>query len=209
MVDVVGDLNKRYGHVYIARKGKNGGDSVPIYVESFYTNDEGRIVLRVYNQAEERFDDEVFVEDNYILGCPQVGMVSDGEKSYYVRRTPDRQWKGGYNKNVIRMGVLCSVEVRELGLNTKVQTDMDIVSFAYNPKYISVDEGIASMGRGKMFSFPISRKFAISQQVKSKYPVVFYKDWIVGWYQDGHAHLPENTQHLFEELSQYVACRRV
>lgn len=210
MVDEVSDLKKRYNGAHIARKAtSSGGDVKPVYVETFYTNDDGAIVLRIHNRDSERYDDELWDEDNFILGCPKVGMIFDGEKAYYMRRVPDRQWKGGYNKNVIRMGVLSGTEARELGLKSKVQSDPDIINFAYNPKYLTIDEGISSMKKGKIFSFPISRNFAVSQQVKSEYPVVFYKDWIVGWYKEEQVHLPNNTQHLIEELSQYVACRRV
>ena len=205
MVDEVRDLQARFNSVYIGRKEKNG-TITPLYVETFYTDDNGHPKIRVLKDGD--YKDSIFERDNYILDCPRIGMLFDGEKAYYARRTPERQWKGGLNNNVVRMGILSKVECLELNLKIHGLMDKEIVNFIYNQTFVPLQEGLESMKRGKMFSFPLSRKFAVSIQNKSRYPVVFYKDWIVGWVRDDTIYLTENTHHLFEELSQYAACRR-
>ena len=209
MVDIVRDLNARFGRVYIAKKSKGGNfKNEPLFVDQFYTDDDGHIILRTVEREEGRHKDTKFNKDDYILDCPQVGMVSDGEKVFFLRRNPGRQWKGGYNNNVIRMSALSKREWREMSLKDCTHTSKNIIDFVYNPKYMTLADGLESMGNGKMFGFPLSRKFAISLKDKVKFPVVYYKEWIVGWVQDGVIHLTKNTHHLFEEISQYAACRR-
>jgi len=209
MVDVVRDLNARYGRVYIAKKGKGGQKDKPVYVDQFWSDDNGNTMIRTIDREEgERHKDVLFNEDDYLLDCPQVGMVSDGEKVFFLRRSPDRQWKGGYNNNVIHMSALSKREWREMSLKDCNHVNKDIVNFVYNPKYTLLADGLKSMGDGKVFGFPLSRKFAVSLKDGIKFPVVYYKEWIVGWVQDGVIHLTENTHHLFEEISQYAACRR-
>ena len=208
MVDVVRDLNARYGRVYIAKKGKGGKKDKPLYVDQFYTDDNGNLLIRTVNRETGKHNDVLFNEDDYILDCPQVGMVSDGEKVFFLRRSPDRQWKGGYNNNVIHMSALSKREWREMSLKDCNHTSIPIVDFVYNPKYTTLAAGLKSMGAGKIFGFPLSRKFAVSLKDKVKYPVVYYKEWVVGWVQEGVIYLTENTHHLFEEISQYAACRR-
>jgi len=206
MVDEVRDLQASFNNVYIGRKEKGSGEVTPVYVETFYTTDNGELMIRTLKDGD--YKDSIFEKDDYILDCPQMGMLFDGEKVYYARRTPERQWKHGLNNNVVCMGLLSKVECRELNLKIHGLMDKEIINFIYNPKFVAMQDGVASMKGGKMYSFPLSRKFAVGIQNKSKYPVVFYKDWIVGWVQEDTIHLTDNTHHLFEELSQYAACRR-
>ena len=205
MVDVVGDLNARFNRVYIAKKGDT---NEPRFVDQFYKDDNNRIVLRSYNTKREVHKDDIFNEDDYILDCPKVGMAFDGEKAFYISRTPDRQWKRGYNNNVIKMKTLSYKESREMNLAPREHISPEILNFVYNPKYIKMEDGLKSMADGKFFSFPIARKYAITLSDECKFPVVIYKEWKVGWVEEGVIQLTKSTNHLYEELSQYTACRR-
>jgi len=207
MVNVVRDLNSRLGNVHIGKKLKDGKFK-PIYVESFWQRDDGTIMLRIYNRDTEKSMDVEWVESEYLLDCPKVGMLFDGEKVYYASRTPQRQWKGGFTPNVVHLETLSAIETREMSLQSKPLNNTTIVNFAYNPEYIGLSDGIKSMVSGKIFSFPLSRKFAVSQKVGSKFPVVYYKSWIVGWVDGDTVVLPKGSAHLIEELSQYASCRR-
>ena len=212
MVDVVGDLNARLSRVFIGElPEEKGGKIIPRYVDSFYRGDaKGRPVMaRFYNRPTESYKDVVWDAKKYLVDCPKVGMCSDGEKVYYITRTPHRQWKGGFTSNVLHLEPLSHMEFREIGLPKKEVTHEIMVDFAYNPEYTKLEDGLESMKKGKIFSFPLSRKFAIGQKIKAKYPVVFYKSWVIGWVRDGVIDLPKSSSHLFEELSQYAACRRV
>ncbi len=210
MVDIVRELNNRLSGSIVGQEGTGeNGSTLPVQVDSFFKDHSDNLVVKVYCLEREEHFVQAFNEDEWVLDCPKVGMVFDGEKTYYTRRTPDRQWKGGYTSNVIRMEILNKVEVRELGLHIKGQTDKAILNFVFNPKYIPLVEGIESMKHGKFFSFPISSKFAVSLSKESKYPVLFYKNWIVGWVDGEEIHLPKAAHHLFEEVSQYSVCRRV
>lgn len=210
MVDEVQDLNARFSRVFIGLKPTGTRKRVePKFVDSFWEDDNGNIIVRLYDRQKEQYKEVKWVEKDYILDCPQVGMISDGEKVYYASRSPQRQWKRGYTPNVVHLELLSQRESREMNLITKGITSPEITLFAYNPEYTSLSDGLSSMKRGEVFSFPLSRKFAIGQKAGSKYPVIYYKSWIVGWAEGEILCLPENCAHLFEELSQYAVCRRV
>lgn len=209
MVDAVRDLGSYLSRVYIGKKPSGTRKNIePLYIDQFWAHDDGSTMVRFYNRETDKFKDVKWNEDDYLLDCPQVGMVSDGEKVYYISRSPQRQWKRGYTPNVLHLELLSKYEAREMSLAPKPLFDKAIVSFAYNPEYTSLSDGLESMKRGKMFSFPLSRKFAVGQKANSLHPVVYYKSWIIGWVEDDTIILPKNTSHLYEELSQYAKCRR-
>jgi len=209
MVDEVAFLNERFGRVIIARKGKDGKENTPIKVSQFYTDDDRRTVLRYQDLGGDRERDELFDEDNYILDCPQVGMTQYGAEVLYLRRVPERQWKRGYTENIVRSEPLVPVEKREVGIGNVRLSNRGIVNFVYNPKYMSIGDGLDGMSKGELFSFALSRKFAIGLKWDSKFPILLYKEWVVGWVEDREVVLPKQSHHLFEELSQYVVCRRL
>lgn len=210
MVDEVRFLNQRFGNVIIAKIGKEGEDNIPIKVDQFYGGgSKGSIILRYGNVNGEEREDTPFKPDDYILDCPRVGMVFAEKRTVYLTRIPDRQWKRGYNGNIIRLEYLCSSEVREMGYRLLNRMETKIVKFVYNPEYIDFNVGMDKLLNNKLFNFPISMKYAVGITSKYKYPIVFYKSWQVGWVDGGVVFLPKETHHLFEELSQYAECRRV
>ena len=208
MVDEVRFLQQRIQGVVIAKKGKEGVDNTPIRVTRVFDDGEGNAMLRYYKLDEEKEREVEFVEEDYLLDCPQVGMSQVGNSVIYLRRIPERQWKRGYTENVVRADSISYRESREVGLPTIRLMDKRLINFLYNPKYMSMSDGLVSMREGKMFSFAISRKFAIGMNFKAKFPLVFYKEWTVGWVDEDTIILPPPSHHLFEELSQYTVCRR-
>lgn len=202
MANVAADLHARLSNSWVGKKGNDEEGVVPHWVDSIY-EDDGDIYIRTNKELVK------FNEDDWILDCPKVGMVSDGEKVYYQRRIPDRQWKRGYNRNVIRMSVLSQSEVEEMGLSITDYNDEKIVGFVFNQKFTPFTDGLREIAEGKLFSFPLSQKFAVGLRLEDEFPVVYYKNWVVGWVEDDVVRLPENAHHLFEELTQYAACRRV
>jgi len=211
MVDQVRFLNQRFKDVIIAIKRKsNIGKVIPIRVHKFLNDDEdGTIIIRYNNIGSDNIVETTFYEDDYILDCPKVGMVGIGKKTMYLRRIPERQWKRGYNSSIIRGETLCNKENIEMGLNRVNIMNNSIVDAIYNPDYPNFNEALNDMIKGKLLSFPISRKFAVGLNYDAAFPVIYYKEWVVGWVDEGTIMLPEKTHHLYEELSQYTECRRV
>lgn len=210
MVDQVRFLNKRFQNVIIGKKPeKEGKKIVPVKVVGFLSDDEDNILLRYYNVGGENENIVVFKESDYLLDCPQVGMLQVGERVVYLRRVPERQWKRGFTENVIRSEPLSNLESRELGYPIARINTKSAVSLIYNPKYLSMENGLSKLSAGKLLSFAISRKFAISLKWDAEFPVVYYKDWVIGWVDEGVICLPKQVHHIFEELSQYSECRRV
>jgi len=204
--DEVQDLHARISRVWVGRVTDEG--VVPEYVESFYMGHQNTPMLRTYDRDAEEHKDYPYVEDEWLFECPQVGMVSDGTSVMYLNRIPERQWKMGYTNNVVRTNQFNHWEIREMRLPMMDVTDQKVLDFVYNPKYTSMADGLSSMDRGDVLGFPLSRTFAVSLKRTAKWPVLHYKEWTVGWVEDGVACLHEETQHLFEELSQYTECRR-
>lgn len=206
MPNEVNDLNSRFNNVHIAKKEADG-TLTPKYVETFYVDDNGNTKVRFMDRETGHHNDVIWSEDDYELDCPRVGMVFDGEKVAFLKRTPERQWKRGYTTNVVRTNHLNQREAREMGLESVDQSSVKIIKYVYNPTYIPMEAGMRGLSTGKLFSFPLSNKFAVVLKGDYKYPVVFYKEWIVGWVEDGTVVLTAKTKHLIEELSQYATCR--
>ena len=207
MVDQVRELGKHFQGVVIALKKKD--KNVPIRVHRFHQDDERRIVIRYNVLGSDNMTDVIFKEEDYILDCPQVGMTQVQGKVVYLRRVPERQWKRGYTENIVRSEQLSDKEFREVGLSPIRVTHKDLIKEVYNTTYTNMGNGMIDLLKGKIFSFAISRKFAIGLKWNSKFPVVYYKEWVVGWVEEGTIILPQKAHHLFEELSQYTSCRRV
>jgi len=206
MVDIVRELNKRLKGSWVGVKTEKA--TLPFMVMGFEHTDNGELGI-ILRDTRKRTTTLKFDENLLVLDCPQLGMVFDGEKTAYIRRIPNRQWKRGYNGDIISVNYLEADGFHHIGLSAKSYEAAAILNFIFNPNYYPFNEAIKLIENGDKFSLPISRKFAISCKMDSQYPVVYYKEWLIGWVEKGVIQLPTTSHHLYEELSQYAQCKKV
>jgi len=212
MVDEVRFLNQRFQSVHIGLLPKEDGGKVnPLLVVKFYWGDDPHgIMIRYINiMNNSDTEDHLFNEGDYMLDCPKTGMVQSGKCATYIKRVPDRQWKRGYNTNIIRRTVLSYYEADMSQIRLKGMEHKTTVNSVYNPTHTTLLAGLQGFKDGSLLSFTVSNKFAIGIKRDSKFPILYYKEWEVGWVDGEETILPKKSHHLFEELSQYLICRRV
>lgn len=150
--------------------------------------------------------------DEVSLMFPELGMsdgcgVQEVGFSYYCGV---RQFRKSFNSRVARTHLVGKVG-HMFGYHESSRVDNDTMTAlralyqVMNNKYNEVFQSYEELMNLEKFSSALSRNFAVTSSMYSKYPVLVYRDTDVGLLVDGVAEIPSGYAGLVEEYETEVS----
>jgi hypothetical protein len=204
MVDVAREYNRKYNNTWVGAKVE--GVIKPVFITGVSESEQG---LRWDDMNGNRYRmPAARLQEHFQLYPTTFGMLEVSGCLFYIWKNPHRQWKAGYITDNMSMK---SLQAREMELVGKKKVKKDaagVLNFIFSPRYITVENGLKLLNRGKTLGFVINSKYAIGIKRGHTNPILFYKVSEVGTLnEDNSIDLKKEFHHLYEELSQYIPCK--
>jgi len=143
------------------------------------------------------------------LSFPELGMFNVENYCLHITRSANRQWKRGISQKVVKIGSVSAAELRYLGKASTPLSNRKVLQPIFTPEYPSPEKVLNDIVKFKRLSRAFNSRWYIANALYRPNPVVGFKGSEVGWVDGNIVLLPESTHHLFEELSEYLQCRRI
>lgn len=208
MVDIIEELTKQYKNTYVKHTSSDGEVS-PLYITGFTMRSNSTIkVYGIFNHNDA--DNSQVPLTELDLSFPELGLFNVENFCINVIRSASRQWKRAINKQVAIVNSVNQHEMRYLDKSQPALTNPKVLKAIFIPEYPSPEEALNDVIKFKRLSRAFNSRWYISNQINRLNPIVGFKGQPIGWVDsDNIISLPPPAHHLFEELSDYLQCRRI
>jgi hypothetical protein len=202
------ELTGRFNRTFISINTENNV-KLPIYVREISDVDDGRKSLHITGNivnpvAEDWLPySKVVKESSLDYFSPPPGLRNYRSYAFYYDIIPLRHKYRGLTRDQLR----CTF----FGTTRADNVPMESAMFQYtlfNPSYMAAESAYELVRKKKLSSAAFSPKFAMARLADYKSPVIIYKRKPVALYskEDNAALLTASTEHVKEELSNYLKC---
>lgn len=204
------DLETRYSNSVLGRKADD--EVLPFMVSTFTEEERGKIYVHGYFAAKTKWSTTLksfeWKPKEWVLDSPKLGLFNIDGVAVHLKRSPRRQYKRAYSvKNITKVDPL-DKEYRYTRRKSIRPDNIGLLKEIFNPNYPSPQEAIEKINSFCYLSIAFNSTFGFGLKRGSAYPVVIYKDNVVGVLIEDEVELFKEYEHLREQLSQYVTCRR-
>jgi hypothetical protein len=141
------------------------------------------------------------------LNLPKLGMINASESSLYLSRYPNRQWFKGFRDRNIKKNACVylpgGIPIEDIDWRTMARA-------TFYKELTPPMEALKQVLDCDMYSRAISKNLCVAQYPEVSNPVLRYKKWVVGTFDDnGRVELGKDSKHLVEEVSQFYEVANV
>ena len=128
-------------------------------------------------------EDELQIDLSY----PVIGYVNYKSGAVYMARNAERQYKVGYNHRTVHVNDRFRNERISLGLvfSEDIENNAQFVGRMFDRFFFTYDQAVAAVRNGTRLGAAICPQVYIGNSSEFNFPVICYKDKVVG-YIDGH-----------------------
>ena len=132
---------------------------------------------------------------------PELGCINTPNSVLFISKYPLRQYKKGMYRDVLRINnplehLTSLAGIKELNINSK-----ELLMSIYNKVYPSPMEAFNFINDHNKLASAFNNKYFFAQSIGHKNPLLWYKNMLIGWAEDGVCYLHPEYHQLFEELS--------
>ena len=130
------------------------------------------------------------------LAFPVIGYVNYKSGAVYMARNAERQYKIGYNHRTVKVNDRFKNERISLGLvfSEDIENNAQFVARMFDRFFFTYDQALAAVRNGTRLGAAICPQVYIGNSSEFNFPVICYKDKVVG-YIDG------RTNYLFPDAA--------
>lgn len=118
-----------------------------------------------------------------VLDHPPIGLIQADQTCVYLQRKPARQRNRGYCPRYTEPWVPNIELIRYItgGPGSGFTGSNSVLWHIYNPKYTNLHSALLLLQEGNCFGFALSRLLGVCIEDSRKYPLISYRDDVVGY----------------------------
>jgi hypothetical protein len=143
------------------------------------------------------------LEKHLDFGRPNIGMVDDGPTVVFLSYSTPRAPSKGLRTRDARINNFNDHEIYRYR-TPRSSERYDWIYHAFNPAYLNLDEALKQLNNGEKIGVALSPVLALFTSSTSKFPVLAYKRWSIGYLQDKTAILNPQYQEYAEPVAKQL-----
>ena len=181
-----------------------------------YVKDDGEVLpFRLMRARNSGFEGELFTKGKYKVevlkvdhtafawSFPELGYVNVDNVCVFLSRKAGRYYTRGFNERHVSSTFSFRGELRELGAGKRYNDsgNAKVMYSLMNREFDDFHTALNQVIDGDYLARAFNKEWCVGVKRFSEYPVIFYKDNMVGYFADGAAKIAKNSSFLKESLS--------